>query len=47
LCDAGFDVLKNVAALCPNCHRKMHILNVPGDVKILKDVAGKSSIKKA
>ena len=27
----GGDHIKNVAALCPNCHRKMHVLDLPDD----------------
>ena len=33
----GDDCIENVAALCPNCHRKMHILNLPADVTTLKN----------
>ena len=33
----GKDIPKNMAALCPNCHRKMHTLNLEEDcVKLLK-----------
>jgi 5-methylcytosine-specific restriction enzyme A len=35
--EGGADVIDNVAALCPNCHRKMHVLHLPGDVEKLKD----------
>jgi hypothetical protein len=35
----GFDAPKNVVALCPNCHRKMHILNLDSDVKKLQKIA--------
>lgn len=31
----GEDKLENMVALCPNCHRKMHILNLEEDKKIL------------
>lgn len=27
----GADVLENVAALCPNCHRRMHVLDLESD----------------
>ena len=37
LANEGTDFIENVAALCPNCHRKMHILNLPADVAILKN----------
>ena len=44
LADGGEDSDDNVVALCPNCHRKMHSLNLEEDVnKLLKIV---SSIKK-
>ncbi len=35
LSKGGADSEKNTAALCPNCHRKMHIINDPADVKTL------------
>lgn len=34
--EGGEDVVGNVVALCPNCHRKMHSLNLPADVSLLK-----------
>jgi len=37
LADDGLDIIENTVALCPNCHRKMHILNLPADVAILKN----------
>ena len=43
LADDGLDTIENTVALCPNCHRKMHILNLPTDVAILKE---KSSPKR-
>jgi 5-methylcytosine-specific restriction protein A len=33
----GKDIIENTVALCPNCHRKMHVLNLPADVAILKN----------
>ena len=33
--NGGSDSIDNVVALCPNCHRAMHILNDAQDVKIL------------
>ena len=33
----GVDEVKNVVALCPNCHRKMHILDLDIDKSVLKD----------
>lgn len=32
----GPDILENVVALCPNCHRKMHVLDLIGDREKLK-----------
>lgn len=34
--NGGADSVDNTVALCPNCHRKMHILNDPEDVEKLK-----------
>ena len=39
LSQGGSDALDNVAALCPNCHRKMHVLQEPNDVEILRKLA--------
>ena len=36
LSQGGDDTVENTVALCPNCHRKMHALNLPLDVEILK-----------
>lgn len=37
LSEGGSDDLQNTAALCPNCHKKMHIVNDKMDVqKLLK-----------
>ena len=39
LSKGGTDSLDNTVALCPNCHRKMHVLNLEEDVaKLLKIV---------
>ena len=38
LSKGGLDSTLNTVALCPNCHRKMHVLNEEADVKKLKDV---------
>lgn len=35
----GTDEIENVVALCPNCHKKMHILDDDNDVEYLKKVA--------
>jgi 5-methylcytosine-specific restriction protein A len=34
--EGGEDAIDNVAALCPNCHRRMHVLDLPADVATLK-----------
>ena len=36
LASGGQDSVENTVALCPNCHRKMHIVNDPKDVERLK-----------
>lgn len=36
LSKGGMDSAENCVALCPNCHRKMHILNDPTDINTLK-----------
>ena len=35
LSKGGADTIENTVALCPNCHRKMHILNLNEDVNKL------------
>lgn len=35
LSQGGIDSIENVVALCPNCHKKMHILNNQHDVEEL------------
>ncbi len=35
----GADSVDNTVALCPNCHKKMHIIDNPNDVKILLEKA--------
>ena len=39
LSKGGMDSADNCVALCPNCHRKMHMLNDPNDVNILKAIS--------
>lgn len=41
LAHGGSDSIENTVALCPNCHRKMHVVNDPKDIKKLKRRAGK------
>lgn len=42
LSEGGDDALNNVVALCPNCHRRMHIVNDPKDKMYLQQVAEKN-----
>ncbi len=42
LSNGGADSPENTVALCPNCHRKMHIVADPEDVKILQSKVYKS-----
>jgi 5-methylcytosine-specific restriction endonuclease McrA len=39
LSKGGSDSVDNVIALCPNCHRKIHILELEEDVKKIKEKA--------
>lgn len=39
LARGGADEVYNAVALCPNYHRKMHVLDEPDDVAKLKDIA--------
>ena len=36
LSNRGDDTIENVSALCPNCHRKMHALEIKEDIEKLK-----------
>ena len=40
LSEGGEDTIDNAVALCPNCHKKMHIVNDPNDVKALVAALG-------
>ena len=42
LAHGGPDGLENTVALCPNCHRKMHVVNDEKDIKKLKRRTGKA-----
>ena len=35
LSKGGLDTIENTVALCPNCHRKMHIINERQDILFL------------
>ena len=41
LSNGGEDSIDNTVALCPNCHRKMHVLNLESDVKKLLQALSK------
>lgn len=43
LARGGKDRVENTVALCPNCHRRMHILDQPSDIKKLKAKAETSA----
>ncbi|EOS8323954.1 HNH endonuclease [Vibrio parahaemolyticus] len=36
LAKGGDDTAENTVALCPNCHKKMHIVDDAKDVEVLK-----------
>lgn len=42
LSEGGADSIDNIAALCPNCHRKMHVLELMEEIQFLLGVAKKS-----
>ena len=44
LSQGGSDSVDNTVALCPNCHRKMHIVADSGDVGVLKRVAKNNAL---
>lgn len=44
LSEGGSDSIDNTVALCPNCHRKMHIVKDPDDVEKLKQVAESNAL---
>lgn len=41
LSKGGEDKIDNIVALCPNCHRKMHILNLQDDKRYLRSIINK------
>lgn len=45
LADDGDDSVENTVALCPNCHRKMHVLNLTSDRMALVALNAKRAIK--
>lgn len=42
LAKGGKDRIENTVALCPNCHRKMHLLDREADVRVLKAKASRA-----
>lgn len=38
LSNGGEDTIENTVALCPNCHRKMHIVGLEEDIQKLKEI---------
>lgn len=40
LSEGGEDTVDNAVALCPNCHKKVHVVNNPDDVKALEAALG-------
>lgn len=45
LSKGGKDILENTVALCPNCHKRMHVLNDEKDIIILKEKIGLTKSK--
>ena len=45
LADGGQDTMDNVVAVCPNCHRKLHVLQDSVDVITLKNVAKENKLR--
>lgn len=41
LADGGTDTPGNVVALCPNCHRRIHVLTLQTDVARLRKIVEK------
>ena len=41
LSKGGEDKIDNIVALCPNCHKKMHILNLQDDKRCLRSIINK------
>ena len=44
LARGGEDSIENTVALCPNCHRKMHVLDQPADRNVLDVVTRNHSL---
>ncbi|MFT3983585.1 MAG: HNH endonuclease [Lachnospiraceae bacterium] len=42
LADGGSDSMDNVVAVCPNCHRRVHVLKNEMDAVVLEKIAGQN-----
>lgn len=42
LADGGKDTIDNVVAICPNCHRKVHVLEDEADIIVLEGIANQN-----
>lgn len=47
LARGGDDSILNTVALCPNCHRKMHLLDLPADRRVLQQRAQRELVQNA
>ena len=47
LSEGGADSIDNTVALCPNCHRKMHIVQEPKDILYLQNSLGGAAAGKS
>lgn len=45
LANGGSDTIDNVVAICPNCHRKIHVLNDKTDTITLAEIARQNEIQ--
>lgn len=45
LADGGRDTIDNVVAICPNCHKKIHVVNSEVDNIVLEGIAGQNEVK--
>lgn len=41
LSEGGLPIIENIVALCPNCHRKVHVIQSSEDIDFLVEVAAK------
>lgn len=44
LSEGGSPTIDNVVALCPNCHKKIHVLHLQSDLVKLREVAAKHKV---